>query len=364
MPYYYRLRNKKISEIDRLRTVEGIQRLRTQIQEQVPQRTVRDTLLLATWNIRDLGNEDKRSAAGEERGERFEESYYYIAEIIAAFDLVALQEVNTLESLEKVMRYLGPSWEYLTTDTKRGSGGNQERMTFVYDKRKVQFQNITGQIVLDSNDSPPQFARTPFYAAFQAGWFQFTLCTVHILYGDYSNTTKRVAEIDRIAKFLTKRAKSTGENIIMLGDFNIIDRDDVTFKPLDDHGWYVPLDYNTNVIKTKAYDQIAFHVDEDKLPKPRGGTFDFFDSVFRDDETDLYYQIAGKLGRPLDPWDTTAFWTDRDLPREEQRILTRPEYYRSWRTWQMSDHMPLWAELKIDFTDQYLERTKTWSPEA
>jgi hypothetical protein len=29
--------------------------------------------------------------------------------------------------------------------------------------------------------------------------------------------------------------------------------------------------------------------------------------------------------------------------------------YRNWRTWQMSDHLPLWVEIKMDFTDHYLE---------
>jgi endonuclease/exonuclease/phosphatase family metal-dependent hydrolase len=369
MPFYYRLRNARVSSSERVRTVEGLQRLRKQLHHKIPPRTIRDTLLLATWNIRDLGREDKRFEEGEGPGPRFGESYYYIAEIISAFDLVALQEVNTLESLEKIMRYLGPSWEYLTTDTKRGAGGNQERMTFVYDKRKVLFQNVTGQIVLDpgpqaDDDETPQFARTPFYAAFQAGWFRFSLCTVHILYGDYKDTTKRVAEIDRISKFLTERSAETGENIILLGDFNILSQEDKTFEPLKRNGWYVPLNYNTNVIGTKAYDQIAFYVNEDELPDPTGGTFDFFQAVFRDEEADLYYQLAGELDRPLEPWDNTVFWRDRDKPKDQQRILTRQEYYETWRTWQISDHFPLWSELKIDFTDQYLERTKAWQPPA
>ena len=359
MPYYYRLRNKRVSESDRVRTVQGLQRLRAQLRKEVPPRTLGDTLLLATWNIRDFGNEDKRFEEGEGPGPRFDESYYYIAEVISAFDLVALQEVNTLEALEKLMDRLGPSWEYLTTDTKRGAGGNDERMTFVYDKRKVWFKNITGQIVVDAEQ---QFARTPFHASFQVGWFRFSLCTVHILYGDYHDLTKRVAEIDRIARFLTERSKDTGENVILLGDFNILSREDKTFAPLAKHGWYVPLDYNTNVIQTKAYDQIAFFVDEDELPDPRGNTFDFFDSVFRDEECDVYYNLAAQLGRPLEPWDNTVFWKDKDKPKDQQHILTREEYFKTWRTWQMSDHNPLWAELKIDFTDQYLQRTKKWKP--
>lgn len=358
MPYYYTLRNARISEPDRVRTVRGIQRLRQQLRREIPARTVRDTLLLATWNVRDLGNEDKRFEPGEGPGPRFDESYHYIAEVISAFDLVALQEVNTLESLEKIMHLLGPSWTYLTTDTTRTGGGNEERLTFVYDKRKVWFKKVTGQMVAEET----QFARTPFYAAFQSGWFRFSLCTVHILYGDYQDTTKRVEEIDRIARLLVQRSEDTGENMILLGDFNILSRDDRTFAPLDDHGWYVPLDYDTNVIGNKAYDQIAFYVNEDELPKPKGGVFDLFDSVFRDDESDLYYELAGKLDRPLEPWDNTVYWKDRDKPKDEQRILTRDEYYKTWRTWQMSDHFPLWSELKIDFTDQYLERTKTWRP--
>jgi hypothetical protein len=33
--------------------------------------------------------------------------------------------------------------------------------------------------------------------------------------------------------------------------------------------------------------------------------------------------------------------------------------YKKWRTWQMSDHLPLWAEIKMDFTEAYLRSLKT-----
>ncbi len=29
--------------------------------------------------------------------------------------------------------------------------------------------------------------------------------------------------------------------------------------------------------------------------------------------------------------------------------------YKQWQTHQMSDHLPLWVELKIDYTDEYLQ---------
>jgi hypothetical protein len=33
-------------------------------------------------------------------------------------------------------------------------------------------------------------------------------------------------------------------------------------------------------------------------------------------------------------------------------------YLSTWRTFQMSDHLPLWVELKTDFSDEYLTRLK------
>ena len=350
MPFYSPLRRLPVE--DRLRTLEGIKALRAQKKAHIPGRTLHNTLLLATWNIRDFGNEDKRASHGRDQpGPRLEESFYYIAEIIDAFDLVAIQEINTLEALQRVMRILGPSWDYMTTDISPGKAGNEERMTFVFDTRKVRFQNIAGQIV---TDQPRQFVRPPYYAAFQSGWFKFSLCTVHILYGDYRDTYERIGEIDEIAGYLSERAERTGENIILLGDFNILSRTDPTFAPLDRHAWTVPLEYLSNVRQTKAYDQIAFKVKPDELrlgpSQPNSGVFELFEAVFPDSSWEHYYEIAAATGRPMTSWDNTLVWPDND------RLLTREEYFREWRTWQLSDHMPLWVELEIDFTDQYLDR--------
>lgn len=357
MPYYASLRPRPSREPvptqDRRRTIAGLQRLREQKKEQVPARTLNDTLLLATWNIRDFGNEDKRAKPDgtNQPGPRLEESYYYIAEVISAFDLVAIQEINTLEALERVMRILGPSWSYLTTDIKPDATGNDERMTFVYDTRKIWFKHMAGQVVLGKDT---QFVRTPFYAAFQSGWFRFSLCTVHILYGDWKDTRERIREIDDISGFLSARAERTGENLILLGDFNILSRSDKTFQPFHKHGWTVPLDFRTNVRKNKSYDQIAFKTRKHELKRgpsrPNAGAFDFFESVFRNGEHDLYHDAAAATGRPMESWEKTMNWP------QEDRVLTKREYFREWRTWQMSDHMPLWIELEINFTDEYLKR--------
>ena len=74
---------------------------------------------------------------------REEEAYYYIAETIATFDLVAMQEVNrNLEPFQKIMKLLGAGWDYIVTNTTEGTGGNSERMAFVFKTGVVRFRHI------------------------------------------------------------------------------------------------------------------------------------------------------------------------------------------------------------------------------
>ena len=192
MPRYYPIRFWT-DQPARQRAIDRLLELRRQLREEVGQHKTSDSLLLATWNIRDFDS----NKFGH--GPRLDESFHYLAEVIAAFDLVAVQEVNReLSALERLMHLLGPDWRYIVTDTTEGSGGNEERIAFVYDGRRVRFRNVAGEIVLPqgqkivARERPPgeeedadelQFARTPFMVAFQAGWFKFNMCAVHIYYG-------------------------------------------------------------------------------------------------------------------------------------------------------------------------------------
>ena len=142
MPFYGSLGYDKNRDFAP-RAIDRLVALREQLRTEIPARTLRDTLLLATWNIRDFDS----NKFGQ--GPRLEETYYYIAEVIAAFDLVAVQEVNDdLGPLERVMDILGPNWDFITTDVTEGVSGNGERTAFVFDTRKVLFRNVAGEIVL------------------------------------------------------------------------------------------------------------------------------------------------------------------------------------------------------------------------
>jgi hypothetical protein len=181
MPFYYTIDNT--TEAGR-RTASNLLALKTKLAEEIPRRTITDTLLLATWNIREFDS--------EKYGSRTNEAYHYIAEIVSHFDLVAIQEVREdLTALEQLRYILGDeTWDYILTDVTEGRRGNRERMAFLYDAKKVQFGGLAGEVVLPEARSPDgtvqlvqQLARTPFVVGFQVGWFKFMICTVHILYG-------------------------------------------------------------------------------------------------------------------------------------------------------------------------------------
>ena len=251
------------------------------------------------------------------------------------------------------MAILGKNWSYIATDSTEGSAGGQECMAFVYNTNKVSFKNLAGEIVLPKNKliNDLQFARTPFCVSFQAGWFKFNLSTVHIYYGKSSGVNQqRLKEIATIANFLTKRAKKEKFNYVLLGDFNIPKIDCDYMKALEDNGFYIPnaiKEHPTDLGQTNHYDQIAFNLQLTnsmtifKEKQQKSGAFNFTKSVFKEEDQDIY--------RPY-------FDEDKVKNMDEKKLKS---YYKTkFRTFQISDHLPLWVELKVDFSEQYLDDLK------
>ena len=319
------------------RAIERLLALRAGLAQDVSSSNKLTSFHLATWNIRDFGGHRLNP------GPRLPDALFYIAEIISHFDLVAVQEVNEdLAAFEQVMRLLGPHWTYMVTDPS----GNLERLAFVYDTRKIRFRHIAGEIVLPAKKGVPpvQFNRTPYLVAFQAGWFKFNICTVHIYYGSDADTAQRKQEIADIAGFFRDRQTKDGETYILLGDFNILNPQDPTMDALLGGGFTVPAELRkpTALASANFYDQIALRTERKQVEIAKAGAFAWQNYVFRNDEDYDFY-------RPLMPQTTKA----------GKPAKTDIGAYRTWRTWQMSDHLPLWAEIKMDFTDDYLTSLKT-----
>lgn len=346
MPFYFPLKQNCTDE-EAQRAARNLIKLRMQIRKNLPSRTANDTLLLATWNLRDFDS----NKFGH--GPRLTESLFYIAEVISAFDIVALQEVSAeLRALDIVMRILGADWDYIATDKTEGASGNNERMTFVYDTRKVRFQKIAGEVVLPMNklvSGERQFARTPFIVAFQSGWFKFVICTVHIYYGRESGEKleRRIDEIDAIAKFLSDRADDEAANYILLGDFNIVSPEHQTMQALSKHGFIIPEGLTPSNYKLdKYYDQIAFKAREGQVKfSGNAGVFNLYETLFTEGDRFEYYPLMhNKEELELDSNGQTM-----DSSKNKKYFLN------VWRTFQISDHLPMWVELDIDFAEEYLQ---------
>jgi hypothetical protein len=121
------------------RAIDRLLALRAGLAQDVSSKNKQTSFHLATWNIRDFGGHRLNP------GPRLPESLLHIAEIISAFDLVAIQEINeNMAEFQTVMRLLGPQWDYIVTD----QSGNFERLGFIYDKRKIGFRSVAGEVVL------------------------------------------------------------------------------------------------------------------------------------------------------------------------------------------------------------------------
>jgi endonuclease/exonuclease/phosphatase family metal-dependent hydrolase len=366
MPFYYQIDGSTPAG---RRTAAGLIRLRGAL-DKLPARDVEGTLLLATWNIREF---DSRKFGG-----RLNEAIHYIAEIVSRFDLVAVQEVRQdLGALDGLRDVLGSWWDYVVTDVTEGRQGFGERMAFLFDSRKVRFSGLAGEVVLPpvtkvagdgkrTLEPGRQLYRTPFLVGFRSGWFHFSLCTVHILYGEgVEDNAERREEVRAVAEFLAERAKEEAKrrsepvepgkdlfrprrrarsnNVILLGDFNIFRPHDVTYEALTGAGFEIPEKLQkvpqTNTGKeARHYDQIAFMCEDDPNIRIRdAGVFNYYKHVFADGDFELY--------------------------REYMKPDADPAFYRThWRTYQMSDHLPMWTQIQTDFGDEYLRKKSGGDP--
>ena len=136
-------------------------------------------------------------------------------------------------------------------------------------------------------------------------------------------------------------------------------------KALEDSGFRIPQaikKHPTNFgAEVKHYDQIAFNLKlEENIEvfdevKVRSGAFDFTKSVYRDEDYQEYLPYMMKEVSVPNP----------DKPGKKMKVKVQRTgeeaqtyFHDTYRIDEMSDHMPLWLELKVDFSAQYIEKQK------
>lgn len=296
---------------------------------EIPASKLDETINFAIWNIREFGKKPRLPAA-----------IHYIAEILGQFDLVALVELREdLSDLAKVLPILGPSWQVVYSDWIDDGGGNRERTAFLYDNRAVIFNGLAAEIdpirekAATEWLSKQSFWRAPYLCSFRAGNFDFLAIATHTRWGD--SLVGRQNELRMLSDWIKLRfAKDTmgDKDLIVAGDFNTPAISDTLFQALTDCGLQIPevlkelrsgskIIAGSNIDKTARYDQILHLPTEKERFANRGGIVDF-------------YGDGGAI-QELFP----------------QENLTKGKF-----TYQLSDHFPVWVQIKTDIDGERLDQ--------
>lgn len=340
----YALTFPGLANADKPQILQNLIFLRKVLDNEIPSKKSDENLILGSWNIQNLGSYTKRSP----------ESMYYIAEIINRFDLIGLQEIKSdLGDFHILLKLLGNHWDFIINDVTGGRAGNNERFGYLYDKRKVKFRGLAGEIVL-WHDSPSQrfsvdqLERTPFISGFKAGWKNFSIINLHLqpgARGDDKDLRRR--EVNSLLYLIEERMeddKFWSENIIIMGDLNLYKTDEDIVQLFTDAGFVESpgLKDQLTSFGNNPFDRIFFCKNKyfDINSRDGGGVFRFHEYIYRDEDYEKYKNMMLKH-----KGDPATLQTNEDF---------KTYFQHNWRRSQISDHFPVWLELNIDSTNDFL----------
>lgn len=287
-------------------------------------------LLLATWNIANLGAPDQP---------REPECFALVAEIVSYFDLVAVQEVrdDADAGIRRLRAELPDSWDLIFSET----GGNDERMAFLWDSDAVDLGEMIGKVTFQPVELERAggagflgFSRTPYIGTFHRGSLAMMLVSVHSFFGepnDPIDMARRLAETKAMAWWCEQAVEDPQAytpDVLALGDMNTPSEDDMELaesmlNELRERGLYAPRyeadgedrllesQIGTAVRSENHYDQLLFYPKNTESDLVAHGVFDFDATIFPD------------------------LWQSR----------SRTEF-TSYVVWAISDHRPLWGQFK------------------
>lgn len=287
----------------------------------IPSSKLDETINVAVWNIRDFGKKKRTDAA-----------LHYIAEILGQFDLIGIVELrDNLDDLGCVMDYLGKSWDIVYCDWMHDAGGNRERTAFLYDRRAVIFNGLAAEVDAPRTKQTTEylaklsFWRAPYMCSFRAGNFDFIAIAMHARWG--SDPEGRRRELQLLSDWIKERFENKyaeDHDLIVMGDFNVPELHDAFYEALTSCGLVIPEQLvelrlkdraigGTNLGQNKRYDQILHLPTIPKNAITAAGTLDFFVS-----DASIEQLFPGK------------------------------GYTREKFSYQLSDHLPLWVQMKVD----------------
>ncbi len=311
------------TEIDRLKAYRDAVPFGSPHSRAIPPPGQAGSILVATWNIANLGAHKRR-----------DDDLRIIAEILSWFEIVAIQEIaDNLNDFLGLVAHLPGHFDWIFNDR----AGNDERSAYIFDTRRVDLSPKIGEVVIVESDRRyirlpgidrdfTGFNRNPYLAGFNIGNSRLLLANCHLLYGPHGSSVDRHASIERrqleayaVARWCDLRRGDKHRwtaNIVALGDFNLPEAEagDPIFEALTKRGLRLPPHTTripTNVSNSADYDQIAVTPGM-KSRVLESGVFDFDGAVFHG------------------IFDASA-----------------PAYWRRCTKYYISDHRPLWMQFEL-----------------
>lgn len=294
----------------------------------IPASKIDETLNIATWNIREFGKKARSAAA-----------IHYIAEIIGQFDLVSIVELReSLGDIERVLEILGPDWKLVYSGVINDSGGNGERIGFIYDRRAVTFNGFAASAIPPRHKVGDEYViddqfwwRPPYMASFKSGNFDFIIIAAHIRWDTESSRIKELSLLADWVEDFRSRENAIEKDLLVVGDFNIPSRSSKLFAAVTAKGLMLP--------KALMKDSFGSSLDRDKR----------YDQILQY-PSDIYPESFANNGGVLD------FHINDDLitelfPKAKFKTLTKLKY-----TFELSDHLPLWVQINTDNDQAQLEQ--------
>jgi endonuclease/exonuclease/phosphatase family metal-dependent hydrolase len=260
-----------------------------------------DSIRVASWNVLSLN-------ATTSVGNR--------AHVIAQYDIVALQEVESRAGLKRlrlaVEKETGVPWRTVVS-RKVGKGNAAEYYAFLYRADRV--QEVKGARGVYPQSNARNFSRPPFYATFRAGQFDFMLVTIHVTFA--TPESKRTKEVQRLKNvWLYVQSLDSDENdLLLMGDFNRNRPTHAAFAPLRDELKLAHLIAGDNTTFT------TYGTSTDSVGAA------WYDNIW----TDSGYSGREYTGHSGIDYTYKRFYT-RD-PHPHLKVRTT-----------ISDHCPVWAE--------------------
>lgn len=242
--------------------------IKTTASEQAPPvRRAGDTIKVASFNIQVFGRAKLEKAVVMQR----------LARIVQRFDLVAIQEIRSVQPdiLPHFMEYLnreGRNYDFII-GPRVGRTDLKEQFAFVFDRASVEVDRLQSYTINDPDDllhRPPLVGWFRVRGPAQSEAFTFTIVNVHT---DPDLVEQETSVLKQV--YQKVRGDIRGEDdVILLGDFNADDRQ---LAPLVRAPGMVAAisGVATNTRKTQQYDNILVQLPAVNEYTGRSGVFDF-----------------------------------------------------------------------------------------